>query len=124
MRTLVWTTISLLLASLSAAAYDVDLAWTHDGSGPPDGFRVESMTYGGSWAQIGNVSAAGTKELKMTDVPTGSRQYRVNAYNRVGGSEWVYSPWVIVGDKPETEPQPATDLSVTIGVTVGAGVTQ
>ena len=115
MRTLAWTTISLLLVSLPAAAYDVELGWIPASSGAtPDGFRVEGMKYGGVWREAGDVSAASAPSLVLPDVPEGSYRYRVAAYNRHGPSAWAYSSWVIVGDPASSPPDLPSDMTVTV----------
>lgn len=83
---------------------DVIVSWNHDESGPPTQFNVERQVEGSGYSPLGSIPfVAGQTDYSITDAgaPAGS-QYRVNAENSAGNSDWAESDVVVFVPNPPT----------------------
>ena len=89
------------------AGSDVTVSWSHDGSGPPIRFNVESQVDGGGYTPLTVVDyVPGQTAYSIVDsggVP--GVQYRVNAENPAGASAWAES------NSPIFAPNAPTDVT-------------
>ena len=93
-----------------ATASEVTLSWSHDESGPPTAFLIESRVNAGDYGPAGSVPyVAGQTEYSVVDdTAVAGIQYRVAAVNSAGQAAWVES------NVPTFPPNPVTNVVASV----------
>jgi hypothetical protein len=76
------------LTATAVSSTQIDLTWTDNSGFNEDGFKIERLQNGNTWAQIGTVGAGVTTFANTGLTPNKTYTYRVRAFNVLGNSAY------------------------------------